>query len=260
MQTGVKGFVHSTESFGSVDGPGVRFVVFMQGCRMRCQFCHNPDTWTIGKGTAVTSREIFNQACQYREFWGKRGGITVSGGEPMLQIDFLIDLFTRAKKVGIHTTLDTCGQPFQRTGAFFSRFQKLMQLTDLVLLDIKHIDSTAHKHLTMWPNTNIIDMANYLAEINKSTWIRHVLVPQRNDYDDYLKRLDAFIKTLSNVKKVEILPYHTMGVYKWKALGIDYPLKGIKPPSEDRVRNANALLHTQDYQGYQDDTDVITLP
>ncbi|TVS91919.1 pyruvate formate lyase-activating protein, partial [Enterococcus durans] len=205
------GYVHSIETFGSVDGPGVRFVVFMQGCRMRCEFCHNPDTWNIGGGKEYTADEILDQAERYRSYWGSEGGITVSGGEPLLQIDFLIELFQKAKKRGIHTTLDTCGKPFTRDEPFFSRFQELMKYTDLLLFDIKHIDNEEHKKLTHWGNENILDMAQYLSEIGKSVWIRHVLVPERSDYDEYLIRLDAFIKTLTNVAKVEILPYHTMG-------------------------------------------------
>ena len=212
------GYVHSIETFGSVDGPGVRFVVFMQGCRMRCEFCHNPDTWNIGGGKEYTADEILDQAERYRSYWGSEGGITVSGGEPLLQIDFLIELFQKAKKRGIHTTLDTCGKPFTRDEPFFSRFQELMKYTDLLLFDIKHIDNEEHKKLTHWGNENILDMAQYLSETGKSVWIRHVLVPERSDYDEYLIRLDAFIKTLTNVAKVEILPYHTMGKYKWENL------------------------------------------
>lgn len=246
----VTGHIHSTESFGSVDGPGIRFIVFMQGCRMRCEFCHNPDTWKIGTGTERTTDDVLEEALKYREFWGEKGGITISGGEPLLQMDFLIDLFKKAKAQGVHTTIDTCGQPFTREEPFFSQFNELMEYTDLLLFDIKHIDEEAHKRLTKNSNHSILEMAKYLSEINKPVWIRHVLVPERSDYDEFLVRLDDFIKTLNNVDKVEILPYHTMGRYKWEELGLAYPLEGIEPPTENRVRNAKELLHTSEYTNY----------
>lgn len=253
MTAEVKGRIHSTENFGTVDGPGVRFVIFSQGCRMRCQFCHNPDTWKIGdpKASLRTADDVLAEAMRYQAYWGEKGGITVSGGEPLLQLDFLLDLFKKAKAKGIHTTLDTCGKPFTREEPFFSQFEELMNYTDLLLFDIKHIDNEAHKKLTSLGNENILEMATYLSEINKPVWIRHVLVPFRSDYDEFLIRLDQFIKTLNNVDKVEILPYHTMGKYKWDELGLDYPLKGINPPTDDRVENAKQLLHVADYQGYQ---------
>ncbi|MGX7013887.1 pyruvate formate-lyase-activating protein [Vagococcus silagei] len=250
MTEPVKGRIHSTENFGTVDGPGVRFIVFTQGCKMRCEFCHNPDTWKIGGGREVTTDEVIEEALKYRGYWGEEGGITVSGGEPLLQLDFLTDLFKKAKALGIHTTIDTCGRPFTYEEPFFSKFNELMKYTDMLLFDIKHIDNEGHKKLTMNPNDSILEMAKYLSEINKPVWIRHVLVPQRTDYDEFLVRLDAFIKTLNNVDKVEVLPYHTMGIFKWEDLGLDYPLKGIEPPTSERVENAKKLLHVDDYQGY----------
>lgn len=244
------GCVHSTESFGSVDGPGIRFIVFMQGCRMRCQFCHNPDTWNMGGGQDMTTDEVLEMGMQYREFWGEKGGITISGGEPLLQIDFLIELFQKAKAEGINTALDTCGQPFTKEGLFFERFEELMEVTDLILMDIKHIDRQKHKELTMWTNDSILEMTQYLSDIGKPVWIRHVLVPERSDYDEYLIRLGDYIATLKNVQKVEILPYHKMGVYKYEALGIPYKLKDINPPTNDRVENARKLLRCDEYKGY----------
>lgn len=238
------GYVHSTESFGSVDGPGVRFIIFLTGCAMRCQFCHNPDTWNMQTGTPYTVDEILKKALRYRNYWAKEGGITVSGGEPLLQIDFLTELFRKAKEQGVHTTLDTSGNPFTREEPFFSKFQELMKYTDLVMLDIKHIDEEQHKVLTGCTNQNILDLANYLSETKKPVWIRHVLVPERSDYDEYLVKLDEFVQTLDNVEKVEVLPYHTLGEYKWEELGYEYPLKGIEPPTPERVKNANKLLHT----------------
>lgn len=251
MTTPLTGYVHSTESFGTVDGPGIRFIAFLQGCRMRCQFCHNPDTWNIGGGTEMTTDELLDMALEYQAFWGSDGGITISGGEPLLQIDFLIELFTKAKEAGVNTALDTCGQPFTRDEPFFGRFEELMAVTDLILMDIKHIDRQKHKELTMWPNDSIIEMTKYLSEIGKPVWIRHVLVPERSDYDEYLQRLGDFIATLKNVQKVEILPYHKMGVYKYEALGIPYKLEGIEPPTQERVDNARRLLRCDEYTGYQ---------
>ncbi|WP_294353024.1 pyruvate formate-lyase-activating protein [uncultured Clostridium sp.] len=244
------GRIHSIESFGSVDGPGVRFIVFLKGCHMRCQFCHNPDTWDMNSGEIKTADELLSQALRYKSYWKKGGGITVSGGEPLLQLDFLIEFFTKAKAKGVHTTLDTSGNPFTREEPFFSKFNELMKVTDLVLLDIKQINEAEHKILTGWSNKNILDMAKYLSEINKPVWIRHVLVPGGSDNDEQLIKLDEFIKTLKNVDRVQVLPYHSLGTFKWEELGIDYPLKDVLPPTKDRIDNANKLLHTSEYTRY----------
>ena len=238
----MEGFIHSTESFGSVDGPGVRFVIFVAGCPMRCQFCHNPDTWDMGAGERKSADDLIRQALRYQAYWKDGGGITVSGGEPLLQMDFMIELFRKAKEHGIHTVIDTSGAPFTREEPFFGKFMELMEDTDLLLLDIKHIDREQHRLLTGRTNENILDMARCLSEIGKPVWIRHVLVPERTDDDGYLKKLYEFIKTLNNVQKVEILPYHTFGEYKWRELGYDCPLEGIEPPSKERVENAERIL------------------
>ena len=188
--------------------------------------------------------ELIQMALRYRTYWKDGGGITVSGGEPLMQMDFLIELFKKAKKEGIHTTIDTSGAPFTRNDPFFGKFNELMNYTDLLLVDLKHIDEEQHRILTGHTNVNILDMAQYLSDIDKPVWIRHVLVPERNDEDKYLKQLYNFIKGLKNIQKVEVLPCHTLGEYKWKELGYDYPLAGIEPPTNERVRNANELLHT----------------
>ncbi|SJZ84173.1 pyruvate formate lyase activating enzyme [Pilibacter termitis] len=252
MSEEITGLVHSTESFGSVDGPGVRFIFFMQGCRMRCQFCHNPDTWALTSETATerTVDDCLEEAMKYKEYWGERGGITVSGGEPLLQIDFLIALFKKAQSLGIHTTLDSCGKPFTREEPFFSKFNELLQYTDLILLDIKEINPARHKTLTAWGNENILELAQFLSDIGQPVWIRHVLVPTRSDFDEDLIALDKFVKQLKNVQKFEVLPYHTMGEYKWKEMNMKYPLENLEPPTKARVENANKLLHTADYTGY----------
>lgn len=237
-----KGFVHSVESFGSVDGPGIRFLIFLQGCPMRCQFCHNPDSWKTGIGEERTADELLDQAERFRAYWGDNGGITVSGGEALLQIDFLLELFEKAKQRGIGTCLDTSAQLFTRKSPFFEKFERLMELTDTVLLDIKHIDDEEHRKLTRHSNSNILDCARYLSEIDKPVWIRHVLIPGITDKDEYLVRLRDFLSTLHNIERIEVLPYHTLGVYKYEKLGIDYPLKDVQPSAAERVANANDIL------------------
>lgn len=237
------GHIHSTESFGAADGPGVRFIVFMQGCHMRCRYCHNPDTWKIDGGDEVTADEILKRALRFKPYWGKDGGITISGGEPLLQIDFVIELFKKAKELGINTCIDTAGNPFTKEEPFFSKFEELMKYTDLLLLDLKEINPTRHKDLTGFDNSNIIEMAKYLSEINKPVWIRHVLVPEHSDFDEDLDALGDFIDTLSNVDRVEILPYHTLGKFKWENLGIPYTLESISPPSAERIENAKNRIH-----------------
>ena len=236
------GYVHSLESFGSADGPGVRYIIFLSGCEMRCQFCHNPDTWEKKAGTPYRPSELIDKAWRYRTYWGTEGGITVSGGEPLLQVDFLLELFTLAKNKGIHTTLDTSGAPFSRQEPFYSKWKKLMEVTDLVMLDIKHIDEEGHRQLTGQSGENIKEMARELSRLGKPMWIRHVLVPGRTDSEEYLQRLSAFISTLGTVEKVEVLPYHTLGVFKWEQLGLKYPLEGIAPPSREQVEKAEKIL------------------
>lgn len=231
--------VHSFESFGTVDGPGIRFVVFLQGCPMRCAYCHNPDTWGEG-GKEYTAEEVAAQALKYKSYFGSKGGITVSGGEPLLQIDFLIELFTLLKRKNIHTCVDTSGICFRENAR--EKFDALLAVTDLFLLDIKHIDDEAHRNLTGQPNGAPLAFARYLDEKDKPVWIRHVLVPEWTDDDKALLRLRTFLDTLSNVEKIEVLPYHTMGEVKYRNLGLDYRLKGVQPPAKERVENAKRIL------------------
>ena len=240
-----KGYIHSTESFGSVDGPGIRFLIFLQGCHMRCRYCHNPDTWKMGTdscGTTATVNELLDKAERYRSYWGPDGGITVSGGEALLQIDFLIDLFEEAHRRGINTCLDTAAQPFTRQEPFFSKFQRLMQSTDLVLLDIKHIDNEKHRWLTGHSNENILDCARYLSDIEKPVWIRHVLVPGITDDEEQLRQLRQMLDTLKNIQKVEVLPYHTLGTFKWEQLGVLYSLKDVPTPTAEQISQARKIL------------------
>ncbi len=237
-----KGRIHSTESFGSVDGPGVRFVVFTQGCNFRCKFCHNADTWDREGGEEVTAEEIFRRALRYRSYWGTEGGITVSGGEPLLQMDFVTELFRLCGEKGINTALDTAAEPFTFEEPFFGKFSELLKYTDLVLLDIKHIDSEAHRSLTGRSNENVLAAAKYLSSVNKPMWIRHVLVPGINDDRESLEGLRDFIKGLKSVRRAEILPYHSFGAYKWEKLGMKYPLEGVEAPSDQSVKEAEKIL------------------
>lgn len=235
--------IHSFESFGTVDGPGIRFVVFMQGCPLRCKYCHNPDSWNFGAGKEYTAEEVFKAAMKYKNYWGEKGGVTVTGGEPLSQIDFLTELFTLLKKQNVHTCIDTSGNPFDKENAeLMGKFDKLMSVTDLVLLDIKEIDDEKHTNLTGKSNKNTLDFAKYLSEKGIKTWVRYVLVPGISDDRKDMEKLKEFIGTLSNVEKVEVLPYHTMGEAKYKKLGIPYPLSGVKPPDEESLKLAREIL------------------
>jgi pyruvate formate lyase activating enzyme len=237
------GNIHSIETLGTVDGPGIRYVVFTQGCLLRCQFCHNADTWEIGTGKQMSVSEIMDDLISYLPFiQSSGGGITVSGGEPLLQIPFLIDLFKECKKIGIHTTIDSSGCCYSHSASFQKQLKELMQYTDLILLDLKHINRKKHIKLTGMPNDHIIEFAEFLSENNIPVWIRHVLVPGVTDEQEDLEQLGDFIGTLKNVQKVEILPYHKLGVYKWEALGMEYPLKDVEPPSEEKVDQAYRIL------------------
>lgn len=232
------GYIHSTESFAAADGPGIRYTVFLQGCRMRCGFCHNPDTWSQNRGQNLTAREVISRAVRYRDFWGEKGGITVSGGEPMLQAEFVTELFREAHAQNIHTVLDTSAQPFDKND---KKYTELLNLCDLVLLDIKHIDSQKHKQLTGFDNGNILECAAYLASENIPAWIRHVVIPGY-ETEKELAMLGKFIKSLPNVRKIELLPYHTLGISKWEKLGIDYPLKSYPSATEKDIKHAEKIM------------------
>ncbi|MGN0804233.1 MAG: pyruvate formate-lyase-activating protein [Candidatus Coproplasma sp.] len=237
------GRIHSFESFGTVDGPGIRFVVFMQGCPMRCLYCHNPDTFLLKGGKEYSAEEVAKNVLRYKNYFANGGGVTVSGGEPMLQAEFVAELFSILKKEGVHTALDTSGVMFDCKDEH--KFDKLLSVTDLVLLDIKHIDDEGHKKLTGHSNKNTLAFAKYLSDMDKPMWLRHVLVTGITDNDEYLSRLAEFIKTLKTVERVEVLPYHTMGVIKYEKLGLDYPLKGLNPPDPERVKNARRILNAK---------------
>ena len=248
----MKGYIHQFESFGCVDGPGSRFIVFTAGCNMRCKYCHNPDTWIIKQGKEYEPEEVLKEALTCRSYWCKKGGITVSGGEPLLQIDFLIELFILAKKEGINTCIDTAGEPFTTEAPWFEKFKKLMEVTDILLMDIKHIDEEEHKKLTGRTGKNIRQMFAYLDEIQKPIWIRHVLVPGITDNDEYLTQTRDFIRTLSNVYRVEVLPYHSLAVPKYKDLGIKYPLEDTPSPTKERIENARKILECEKYTRWEE--------
>ena len=235
----MEGNIHSIETFGTVDGPGVRLVVFTQGCPMRCLYCHNPDTWEVNAGKKITIDEILSEYNKNKSFY-KTGGITVTGGEPLLQIDFVTELFKRAKAENIHTCLDTSGITFTENNT--AKFDTLMEYTDLVMLDIKHIDPQEHIKLTGNKQDNIIAFAKYLDEKNVDLWIRHVVVPGITDNEEYLYKLGLFIGKLKNVKALDVLPYHNMGEVKYKKLGIDYPLKGVEPMSKEKALECKKMI------------------
>ena len=234
----MKGYIHSIETFGSVDGPGIRYVVFLQGCPMRCLYCHNPDTWAISRGRAVSAEEIIAEYEKNKMFY-RNGGITVTGGEPLLQVDFLIELFSLAKARGIHTCLDTSGITFTPgTSDYKRKLDELMGCVDLVMLDIKHISSDKHKTITSHGNENVLAFALYLAEKSIPAWIRHVVVKGYTDDPDDLRALGRFIGGLKNVKALDVLPYHAMGEAKYRELGINYPLSGMKPLEKSEAEKA----------------------
>ena len=238
----MNGYIHSIESFGTVDGPGVRLVVFMQGCPMRCRYCHNPDTWDIGKGREISAKEVISIFEKNKPFY-KNGGITVTGGEPLLQLDFLIELFKTAKERDIHTCIDTSGVTY-RTGEseYNTKLLTLLGLTELVMLDLKHIDNEAHKALTGKENTGIKEFAALLSKLNVTTWIRHVLVPGVNDDEKSLVALGEFMATLESVKVLDVLPYHDLGKTKYESLGIPYTLANIPNATREETERAKKII------------------
>lgn len=236
------GRIHSTESFGTVDGPGVRFVIFVQGCPMRCLYCHNPDTWDRQGGQQRSAESLIREYERNREFY-TRGGITVTGGEPLAQPDFLLELFRLAKERDIHTCLDTSGILYRRGDSEYNRkLDAILELTDLVMLDLKHIDPAGHKTLTGQDNAGILDFARYLSEKGIPVWIRHVVVPGITDDPALQTRLGQFMGTLSNIKALDVLPYHVLGVRKYEELGIPYPLEGTPAATREQAEKAKNII------------------
>jgi len=228
------GHIHSLESFGTVDGPGTRFVVFFQGCPMRCKYCHNPDTWPLNGGKEMTVSDILEQYKRNESFYESNGGITTTGGEPLMQLDFLIELYEECRKQGIHTCLDTSGIAFNPNNPdMVKKYERLLKSTCLIMLDIKHIDPEHHLELCQQPNDNIIKFAEFASEHGVDIWIRHVIVPGITDDDIYLDKLGYFIGGLKTIKALDCLPYHTMGVVKYENLGMEYPLKDVPAMDKD---------------------------
>ena len=240
----MNGFIHSTESFGTVDGPGVRFVVFLQGCPMRCQYCHNPDTWKMNSGGVRSAESLIREYERNAAFYTK-GGITVTGGEALMQLDFVLELFRLAKQKNIHTCLDTSGITYHPgESSYNQKLDALMEVTDLVMLDIKHIDPQGHKVLTGHDNAGILAFARYLEQKQIAVWIRHVVVPGITDDPVLLARLGTFLGTLSNVKALDVLPYHILGVTKYKQLDMEYPLEGVPPATKEQAAAAKKIILT----------------
>lgn len=233
------GRIHSIESFGTVDGPGIRFVIFFQGCPMRCLYCHNPDTWEVSGGREVTVEELLAEYDSVKEFM-RGGGITCTGGEPCLQMDFLTELFEKAKARGIHTCLDTSGVTFRKDRP--ESFERLISSTDLVMLDIKHIDPEEHKKLTGHDNENILDLADLLSERGVPVWIRQVIVPGITDGEEQLYRLGQRLAEIKTLKALDVLPYHTMGRSKYERLGLEYPLGDTPPMSVEGAKKARDIV------------------
>lgn len=229
--------VHSFESFGAVDGPGIRFVIFLQGCHLECKYCHNRDTWDINSGKYESLDEIFTKVIRYKNYICPNGGVTVTGGEPLLQVKFLVELFKKLKEENIHTCIDTSGMV-----SITDDIKELLSYTDLVLLDIKHIDDNKCRDLVGKSNKLELEFAKYLSDNNIKMWIRQVIVPGYTDNEEDLLKLKDFIGSLKTVEKVELLPYHNIGEFKWKKLGLKYPLEGIRQATDEDIKKAKEIL------------------
>jgi len=233
----ITGKIHSLESFGTVDGPGVRFVIFAQGCPLRCLYCHNPDTWSVDEGSIfLTPKELLKEVVRYKKYFEKRGGVTFSGGEPLMQAEFVKEFFKLCKKENIHTALDTSGIYLNDT------VKELLQFTDLALLDIKTINKDLHPSLTGIKLDNTLKFLDYLQEISKPTWIRHVIVPTITDNEQDLKALAAYIKNFSVIEKVELLPYHSIGTFKYKEMNLKYDLEHIPDMTREELQAVKKIF------------------
>ncbi len=236
-----KAYVHSLESFGTVDGPGTRFVVFLKGCNLRCQYCHNPDTWKVAGAIEMSAEEILERYEKVAAF--TTGGITITGGEPLLQLDFITEFCKLAKARKIHTCIDTSGGIYNPQNKIQDqKLRELFKYVDLVMLDLKHIDSKAHKQLVGIENERVLQFAKFLDSIKQEMWIRHVLVPGITMDDKLLLRLGAFIGELDSVIGIEVLPYHTMALVKYEQLNYDYPLADVRPAEKEEAERARQII------------------
>ncbi len=233
----LEGYIHSIETLGTRDGPGIRFVIFMQGCPLRCKYCHNPDTWNLRDGKKTTIAGLMEKINKCRPYITRsNGGVTISGGEPVLQLDFTLELLKKCHEEGFHTALDTSGYVDR------DRFREMLKYVDLVLLDIKHIDDEKHRELTGVSNHKTLQTLELLEEEGKPYWVRHVIVPGYTDDKDSLNRLASFLQGKKSLEKVELLPYHNLGEYKWRELGIYYELQGIEPPTEREMQEIEGIF------------------
>ncbi|MDP8032784.1 pyruvate formate lyase 1-activating protein [Pasteurella atlantica] len=231
--------IHSFESCGTVDGPGIRFILFLQGCLMRCKYCHNRDTWDLHGGKEITVEELMKEVVTYKHFMNATGGgVTASGGEAVLQMEFVRDWFRACKEEGINTCLDTNG--FVRN--YNEVVDEMLEVTDLVLLDLKQLNDNIHKNLIGVSNKRTLEFARYLYKKRKPTWIRYVVVPGYTDDDDSVHRLGQFIEGMDNIEKVELLPYHRLGEHKWKTMGEDYELSDVQPPTKEQLERIQKIL------------------
>lgn len=237
----MKGAIHSVETFGSSDGPGVRYILFLQGCAMRCQYCHNADTWKPGTPDQE-AQDVLKKALRYRPYWKNGGGITVSGGEPLLQAAFVAELFALARQEGVHTTLDTAGQPWNASEMTDQAIDQVLDNTDLVLLDIKHLDPEKHKRITGHDNQNILAFLDHLHQRHIPVWLRHVVVPGLSDEEEDWEKLRAFADGFDNIERIQVLPYHSLGAWKWEECGMDYPLKETPDNTPQAIARARAIL------------------
>lgn len=232
-----EGYIHSIESLGNRDGPGIRFVVFMQGCPLRCKYCHNPDTWKLHDGKKVTIDELMEKIIKCKPYIDRsKGGVTISGGEPTLQFDFTLELLKRCKEEGLHTAVDTSGYVDPE------KFKKMIKYIDLVLLDIKQIDDLKHHELTGVSNRRTLEIVELLEKEKQPYWIRHVVVPGYTDNKNDLNGLAQYLQDKKYLDKLELLPYHNLGEYKWKELGIPYELVAVEPPSKEMMKEISDIF------------------
>lgn len=238
------------ESFGLVDGPGVRCILFVSGCPLRCLYCHNPEMQNPNCGKKITPQEAFDKIIRCKAYWGKKGGVTISGGEPLLHLDFLIELGKLLKKENINYVIDTSGAPFSLDPNYLEKFDELLSLADLFLLDLKALDPTLHKTITGKDNKNIIDCFEYLSAKKFPIWVRYVLVPGYTDGEETLKESSKFLKKFENIQRLEVLPYHALAIPKYSELHLEYKLKDVKTPTNEEIERANTLIDSKYFDGY----------
>lgn len=233
----VKGSIDSVETMGLVDGPGIRYVVFLQGCKLRCLFCHNPETWKMEEKNMTTAEELIDKIKRYKNYFGKEGGVTFSGGDPLCQPEFLLECLKQCKQEGIHTCLDTSG-----VGCNKELYPEILSYTDLVILDIKAVTPEAYKKMTGYPMKDFLEFLELCQKLEKKLWLRQVIVPGINDTEEYILELKKYIKNIKNVERVELLPYHLYGVEKYKKLGISYRLDGVPAMKKEDLDKLNQIL------------------